>query len=86
MGKSKDLSTVKVLMEGFLCQGSGVKKTSKRVTLALKGRDEWLFQNRSSSSHHGTAETNLTRNHEVAGSIPGLVQWVKYPALPRAVV
>ena len=29
------------------------------------------------SAHCGTAETTLTRNHEVAGSSPGLAQWVK---------
>ena len=29
------------------------------------------------SSRHGTVGTNLIRNHEVVGWIPGLARWVK---------
>ena len=38
------------------------------------------------TSRRGAAETNPTRNHEVARSIPGLAPWVEDPALPRAVL
>ena len=38
------------------------------------------------SSRHGSAETNLTSNHEDVYSTPGLDQWARDLALPRAEV
>ena len=51
----------------------------------LENEKSWdiifLCKSKVQSSYGGTAEMNQTRNHEVLGSIPGLTQWVKDPAL-----
>ena len=46
------------------CHRHGQKKQNKN-------KDKFFW-----SSRRGSAEMNLTWNHEVAGSIPGLAQWV----------
>ena len=40
-------------------------KMNKDILKSIKG-----------SSHHGPAEKNSTRNHEVVGLMPGLAQWL----------
>ena len=41
---------------------------------------EYLFKKAFRSFRHGPVATNPTKNHEVAGLIPDLAQWVKNPA------
>ena len=36
--------------------------------------EELIFKTETQPSRRSSAETHLTRNHEVAGSIPGLVE------------
>ena len=43
--------------------------------MLYKNHSEKIYMSREFC--RGTVETNPTRNHEVAGLIPGLAQWVK---------
>ena len=45
-----------------------------------------MQENGSRSFSCGSVVMNPTSNNKDVGSIPGLMQWVKYPVLPWAVV
>ena len=60
-----------------------VTAPSKKGTTGYRWLFTWKWIR---SSPLGTAEMNPTRNHDVAGSIPVLSQWVKDLVLPWAVV
>ena len=59
---------------------------SIKLCKKLQKKENWLIIRIlfifNGSSHHGSVEMNLTRNHEVVGLIPGLSQWVKDLVLP----
>lgn len=58
-------------------QESGVPATHTPAFRVCHCREE-----SGGNSQRGAAQRNLTRNHEVSGSIPALVQWVNDLALP----
>ena len=44
-------------------------------------RTIWFKNGQRGSSHHGSVVMNPTSVHEDTGLIPGLIQWVRDPAL-----
>ena len=56
--------------------------SSARCIFRCKSEAKKLNCSVNRSSHRGRGEINPTRKHEVAGSNPGLAQWIKDPALP----
>ena len=59
---------------------------NKVLDLVSRENSLLLTKPLSGSSHHGAVEMNLTRNHEVVGSIPGLARGVRDPVLLWVVV
>ena len=72
----------KILKKGRI-RGKNSKKTNKnhtQRTLTVKLKN--LKSAHSGSFHRGSVVTSPTSIHKDLGSIPGISQWVKDPALP----
>ena len=76
---SEDLLYLKYSYSSILMEC--VRMNYLSLTLYFEYFLTFIFKVSFWSSCHGTAEMNPTTNHEVAGLIPGLTQWVKNPAL-----
>ena len=61
--------------------GSRFGRVAAAVVVVVAEVEVSTVEVRERSSRCGSAEMNLTRNHEVSGSIPRLAQWVKNSAL-----
>ena len=66
-----------VLLTPLKPTGKRGKHETTEATTETQVKMKWFW-----SSRRGAAETNLTRMHEDAGSLPGLAQWAKDLALP----
>ena len=74
-GKFLNIYQILNFMSMYLVLKKLNPRESKKIHLTAEGDKESI----SWSSHRGTAEANLTRNHEVAGSIPASLSrsWIR---------
>ena len=57
-----------------------IDKFLEKYNLPRLNKD--VIEKMNGSSHRAQWLTNPTRNHQVAGLVPALAQWVNDPALP----